>query len=63
MTPREVEVLVALARGHTYHETGVALGVSVNTVRSFVRDIYRKLDVSSRTEAVLEGVRRGLVVP
>ena len=38
-----------------------SLGVSLNTVRSFVRTIYKKLDVNSRTEAVLAATRLGLV--
>lgn len=50
-----------LARGLTYEEVGQHLGVSVNTVRTFVRAIYEKLDVTSRTDAVLRGTRLGLV--
>ncbi|MCB2031654.1 MAG: DNA-binding response regulator, partial [Rhodoferax sp.] len=37
------------------------LGISAHTVTSYVRDIYRKLDISSRAEAAVEAARRGLV--
>jgi DNA-binding NarL/FixJ family response regulator len=61
LTPRERAVLTHLARGLLYEDIGRTLGVSVNTVRSFIRTIYAKLEVNSRTEAVLVGVKLGLV--
>jgi DNA-binding NarL/FixJ family response regulator len=63
LTPREREVTELLARGETYDEIALALGVSTNTVRSYVRSIYEKLHASSKTEAVLEAMRRGLLPP
>jgi DNA-binding CsgD family transcriptional regulator len=50
-----------MARGYSYEDIGRALGVSVNTVRTFVRSVYEKLDVNSRTEAVLLGMKLGIV--
>jgi two-component system NarL family response regulator len=50
-----------MAQGLSYDEVGTALGVSVNTVRSFIRAIYEKLDVGSRTEAVLLAIKLAIV--
>lgn len=61
LTPREQGVLGMLARGKSYAEVGSTLGVSENTVRSHVRSIYEKLGASSKTEAVMIGLRLGLL--
>jgi len=61
LTPREQGVLGMLARGKSYAEVGSTLGVSENTVRSHVRSIYEKLGASSKTEAVMVGLRMGLL--
>ncbi len=61
LTTREHQVLQRLARSLTYDETAADLGVSINTVRSYVRTIYDKLDVSTRTEAVLAALERGFL--
>ncbi len=61
LTPREREVIEHLARGLTYDEIGTSLGISTNTVRTFIRSIYEKLHVCSKTEAVFEAMRLGLV--
>jgi len=52
LTDREVEVLKMLARGLTYKETGFALKISISTVQSHVRSLYRKLDSRNRQQAV-----------
>jgi DNA-binding NarL/FixJ family response regulator len=61
LTPRERAVLSELGRGATYELVAENLGVSVNTVRTFVRSIYEKLGVDSRVDAVLLGIRLGLI--
>lgn len=61
LTEREREVLCELARGLTYEQIGLVLGISENTIRTHVRALYRKLDAGSRTEAILCAVRRGLI--
>lgn len=61
LTPTEREVLEGLSRGLSYEQCARAADVSVNTVRTHVRAIYRKLEVSSKTEAVLEALRRGVI--
>jgi len=54
LTSREREVLELLATGSLYKEIGTRLGVSLDTVRSHLRNIYEKLHVHSRTEAVVK---------
>lgn len=58
LTPRELEVLQYFVHGCTYVEVGRVLGVSVNTVRTFVRGIYDKLHVASKAEAVARYLAR-----
>lgn len=57
LTPREGEIVLYLGRGHSYAYIANALTVSENTVRTHVRNIYRKLGVTSREEllAVVHG--------
>ena len=61
LTAREGEILNAIARGFSYAETAEMLGVSVSTVHTFLKRIYRKLAVHSKTEAVFEANRLGLI--
>lgn len=61
LTPREGDVLRLLARGLTYEEIGSSLDVSLNTIRTHVRSIYGKLDVTTKTEAAVEAIKRGLL--
>lgn len=61
MTIRERQVIEQLARGFSYDDVARVLDISPNTVRSYIRTIYEKLDVSSKTEAVLMALRLGLV--
>lgn len=61
LTGREVEVLRMMGKGYKAAEIGRSLQISVNTVNGYVREIYRKLDISSRAEAALEATRRGLI--
>lgn len=52
LTSREANVLQLLARGRTYEQVGDELGVSLHTVASHVKNIYRKLEVHSGRAAV-----------
>lgn len=52
LSEREAQVLKALAKGMLYKEIGSELKISENTVRTYIKRIYEKLHVSSRTEAV-----------
>jgi len=62
LTPRESEVLRMLARGRTYVQVADALGVSLNTVASHVKNLYRKLGVRSARAAVWRGFELRLLV-
>jgi DNA-binding NarL/FixJ family response regulator len=61
LTTQETRLLVLLARGLTYDAAGHELDVSVNTVRNYVRSIYDKLHVHSKSEAVAKAFRQGLI--
>jgi DNA-binding NarL/FixJ family response regulator len=54
-------VLELLARGKSNKEIGVSLYISETTVKSHLRNIFRKLNVLSRTEAITVASRRGLI--
>jgi len=60
LTKRETEVLSLLAKGLTYEDAARVLGISLGTIQSHVKSLYRKLEVSSKAEAAAEAVRRGL---
>jgi DNA-binding NarL/FixJ family response regulator len=61
LSPREVEILNAISRGFSYAETAEMLGITVGTVHTHLKRIYSKLAVHSKTEAVFEAGRRGLL--
>jgi len=61
LTAQELVVLQRVAKGFTLPEIAQQLGLSRHTIAEHVKNIYRKLDVSSRAEATLEAARRGLV--
>ena len=61
LAPREKDVLGAIAKGFSVADTAQMLGLSINTVKSYVKTIYGKLGVSSRAEATAEAIRRGLL--
>ena len=59
LTERESEVLALITQGRSNAEVVAMTFLSPNTVKSYIRNIYRKIGVSSRTQAVLWGVRHG----
>jgi DNA-binding NarL/FixJ family response regulator len=61
LSPRELEVLALLGRGMSNKEIGGALNVVESTVKVHVTSILSKLGVADRTQAVLAGVRRGII--
>lgn len=63
LTDRELEVLQLTAKGHTNKAIGLQLDISDRTVQGHLAKIYSKLDVNSRTEAVMRGVSLGLLDP
>ena len=63
LTERETDVLQRVAKGYTLPEIAVQFGLSKHTIADHIKQVYRKLNVSSRAEAALEAARRGLVQP
>ncbi|MDE2402167.1 MAG: response regulator transcription factor [Burkholderiales bacterium] len=61
LSPREQEVLQHIARGLAYAEIARLQGVSVHTVQTHIKKLYGKLAVHSRSEAVFEANRLGLL--
>lgn len=61
LTDREQDVLRGLVRGLAYKEIGDDLGISLDTVRSHIRRLYKKLQVQNAAAAVNRAVREGLV--
>ena len=61
LTPREIEVLALIARGHANKEIAQSLGISIKTVKTHVGNILSKLHVMDRTQAAIHAVRQGLV--
>jgi len=61
LTEREVEVLTYISKGLNYGEIAEVLALSYHTVSTHIKRIYRKLHVSSRSEAVYEAEQLGLI--
>jgi DNA-binding NarL/FixJ family response regulator len=61
LTPREREVLIHLTRGSSVAKIGIALGISRYTVGDHVKNLYRKLKISTRAEAALQAEGLGLL--
>lgn len=59
LTDRESEILALITQGKSNAEVAALSYLSPNTVKSYIRSIYRKIDVGSRTQAVLWGVANG----
>ena len=59
LTDREAEILALITQGKSNAEVAALTYLSPNTVKSYIRSIYRKIDVGSRTQAVLWGVNHG----
>ncbi|MFC1968156.1 response regulator [Chloroflexota bacterium] len=62
LTDRETEVLQLLARGHSNSHIADRLNLSRRTVQSHLRNIFNKLNVDSRTQAVIAGLKKGYLV-
>jgi DNA-binding NarL/FixJ family response regulator len=61
LTAREMDILWGIAKGFTNAEIAERLGISRQTVPVHIRNIYRKLEASNRSEAVFEASRLGLI--
>jgi two-component system nitrate/nitrite response regulator NarL len=61
LTRKELELLQWLARGKSYNEAARSMGVTLATVQTHIRNLYRKLDVHSQVQAVTKAQHQGLV--
>jgi DNA-binding NarL/FixJ family response regulator len=61
LTERELEVIRALARGKSDRQIAQSLGISEKTVRNHTSNIYRKLHIFDRTQAVIYAIREGVI--
>jgi DNA-binding NarL/FixJ family response regulator len=61
LTPQEIRLLQYLSKGHSYQAAGNELRISINTIRNYVRSIYEKLHVHSKSEAVSKALRNRLI--
>lgn len=63
LSPREHEVLVLIAKGLSYQEIADQLFVSITTVKTHASNIFSKMDVQRRTQAVMLAQKTGLLPP
>lgn len=61
LTPQEVRLLMLLSQGYSYQGIGDRLHISINTVRDYIRSIYDKLHVHSKSEAVSKALRNRII--
>ncbi|MCI0485543.1 MAG: response regulator transcription factor [Blastocatellia bacterium] len=61
LTPHEIRLLKMLVEGHSYKTAAAELGSSINTIGTHMQSIYRKLQVHSKSEAVVKALRNRLV--
>ncbi len=61
LTEREEQILRSLAEGKSNRAIGVQLGISESTVKTHLKNLFAKLDVTSRAEAIALAAKRGLV--
>lgn len=60
LTPREAEILTLVTQGLTNQEIGAQLYLSINSVKTYIRAAYRKIEVTRRAQAVAWGMEHGL---
>jgi DNA-binding NarL/FixJ family response regulator len=61
LTPQETRFLALLAEGYSYQKAANELGVSINSIRNYVRSVYEKLHVHTKSEAVTKALKAGLI--
>jgi len=61
ITPQETRLLKLLSDGYSYQSSAGQLNISINTVRNYIRSIYEKLQVNSKSEAVGKALRHRLI--
>ncbi len=61
LSERERQILELIAKGLSNGEAGKILGITTGTIRTHLENIYEKLEVTNRVEAVTEGIRKGII--
>lgn len=61
LSARELDILRGLMKGYSYKLIADELGISLDTVRSHIRNVYDKLQVNSKTEAILKAMKEGWI--
>jgi len=61
LSKREIQLLYWMVEGHSNREIAKELFISENTVKYHIRNIFQKLEVQNRTEAVAYALREGLI--
>ncbi|MFT6388917.1 MAG: DNA-binding NarL/FixJ family response regulator [Cellvibrionaceae bacterium] len=61
LSNREHEILILVSKGFTSKEIGIMLELSFHTVNAHVKNIYKKLSVNNKTEAIYEATRKGIL--
>lgn len=61
LSPQEIRLLKLFVEGYSYRGAAERLNISVNTVRDYIRSIYEKLHVHSKSEAVAKAIRNRMI--
>jgi len=61
LRPRETETLLLIAKGLSVREAAELMGISHHTANGYLKDVYRKLNITSRAEATAEAIRLGII--
>jgi DNA-binding CsgD family transcriptional regulator len=61
LTPQEIRLLKLLSEGYSYQNSAGQMNISINTVRNYIRSIYEKLHVNTKSEAVSKALRHRLI--
>lgn len=61
LSPRELELLQLIAKGHSYVTCASMMGISLSTVQTHIRNMYRKLEVSNQRQAISKAQSSGLL--
>ena len=59
LSARELDILKGLMKGYSYKLIADELNISIDTVRTHIRNVYDKLQVNSKTEAILKAMKEG----
>lgn len=61
LSPRELELLQCIAKGHSYQACANLMNISLSTVQTHIRNMYRKLEVSNQRQAISKAQSSGLL--